>query len=83
MDRRQVNSTAALWFSLYALWPVRGAHALGLADLSNAEANQGLKTALERGATSAVGLLGRPGGFLDNPRCAFRCRAFWRTQPSS
>ena len=68
MDRRQVNSTAALWFSLYALWPVRGAYALGLADLSNAEASQGLKTALERGAISAVGLLGRPGGFLDNPK---------------
>ena len=49
MDRRQVNSTAALWFSLYALWPARVAHALGLADLSNAEASQGLRTALERG----------------------------------
>ena len=68
MDRRQVNSLAARLFGLYALWPVRGAHALGLADVSNAEANQGLKTALERGATSAVGLLGRPGGFLDNPK---------------
>ena len=68
MDRRQVNSIAALSFGLYALWPVRAAYALGLADVSNAEASQGLKTALDRGALSAVSLLGRPGGFLDNPK---------------
>ncbi len=44
------------------------AQALGIADLSNAEASQGLKTALERGALAAVGLLGRPDGFLGNPK---------------
>ncbi|HEY0885457.1 MAG TPA: DUF4197 domain-containing protein [Ramlibacter sp.] len=68
MERRQLNAGAALCFSLCALWPAVRAHALGLSDLSNAEASQGLKTALERGALSAVGLLGRPGGFLDNPK---------------
>jgi hypothetical protein len=67
MDRRQVN-LIVLSFGLYGLWPAQDAHAIGLADLSNAEANQGLKTALERGALSAVGLLGRPGGYLDNPK---------------
>jgi hypothetical protein len=44
------------------------AHALGIADLSNTEASQGLKTALERGALAAVGLLGKPDGFLGNPK---------------
>lgn len=68
MDRRHVTSIAAAGFGLYALWPVRAAHAFGLADLSSTEVNQGLRTALERGALSAVGLLGRPGGFLDNPK---------------
>lgn len=67
MERRQLNAGAALCFSLCALWPGR-AQALGLSDLSNAEASQGLKAALERGALSAVGLLGRPGGFLENPK---------------
>jgi hypothetical protein len=44
------------------------AHALTLGDLSNADASQGLKTALERGALAAVGLLGRQDGFLGNPK---------------
>lgn len=68
MHRRQLNSIAVLGCSLYVLWPASPAHALGLGDLSNADASQGLRTALERGAVSAVGLLGRPGGFLDNPK---------------
>ena len=42
--------------------------ALGLADLSNQDATQGLKGALDKGAASAVGKLGVPGGFLDNPK---------------
>ncbi|MGP1683877.1 MAG: DUF4197 domain-containing protein [Giesbergeria sp.] len=44
------------------------AHALSLADLSNADASNGLKGALEQGALAAVGLLGQSGGFLDNPK---------------
>jgi hypothetical protein len=66
MDRRRAN-LLAVSAGMYAFWPTH-AQALGLADLSNAEAGQGLSTALERGALSAVGLLGRPGGFLDNPK---------------
>jgi hypothetical protein len=46
----------------------RQAHALTLGDLSNADASQGLKTALERGALAAVGLLGKQDGFLGNPK---------------
>ena len=38
------------------------------AGLSEADASLGVRAALERGANSAVGLLGRPGGFLDNPK---------------
>ena len=35
---------------------------------SQADASLGVKTALERGASSAVALLGRPDGFLGNPQ---------------
>jgi hypothetical protein len=41
------------------------AHAQGL---SESDAALGVRAALERGATSAVSLLGRSGGFLDNPK---------------
>lgn len=68
MHRRQFSSAAvsALGLATMAAW--RQAHALSLGDLSNTEASQGLKAALERGALAAVGLLGKPGGFLDNPK---------------
>ena len=36
--------------------------------LSNADAASGIRAALERGASAAVALLGKPGGFLDNPK---------------
>lgn len=51
---------------LLAAW--QQAHALSLADLSSADASGGVKAALAKGAESAVALLGRPGGFLDNPQ---------------
>jgi hypothetical protein len=38
------------------------------ADPSNADAAAGIRVALERGATAAVGALGRPDGFLGNPQ---------------
>jgi hypothetical protein len=44
------------------------AHAISLADLSGADATSGVKAALGKGAEAAVALLGRPGGFLDNPQ---------------
>jgi hypothetical protein len=40
--------------------------AQGLAGISDAEAGKGLKGALEQGALAAIGLLGRPDGFLGN-----------------
>ncbi len=42
--------------------------ALSLRDLSDADASRGLKAALQAGAVSAIGLLGKPDGFLGNPR---------------
>ncbi|CAM3978702.1 DUF4197 domain-containing protein [Roseateles saccharophilus] len=36
-------------------------------SLTEGDANAGIRTALERGANSAVALLGRPDGFLGNP----------------
>ena len=38
------------------------------AEASNADAATGIRVALERGANAAVALLGRPDGFLGNPR---------------
>lgn len=38
------------------------------AALSASDAAAGIRAALERGALAAVGLLGRDGGFLDNPK---------------
>jgi hypothetical protein len=48
-----------------ALVVQRGADA---AALNDADAATGIRTALERGAVAAVGLLGRPDGFLANPK---------------
>jgi len=39
-----------------------------LSDLTNQEASQGIRGALNNGISSAVGKLGVPGGFLDNPK---------------
>ncbi len=46
----------------------RQAHALDLTSLSKTDASAGVKTALERGALAAIGLLGRTDGFLGNPQ---------------
>lgn len=57
MQRRQLT-----FFTLAGLG-VPWAHAFSLGD---ADASAGVKTALERGALAAVGLLGRTDGFLGN-----------------
>jgi Protein of unknown function (DUF4197) len=58
----------ALLSTPVALMLARPAQAGGLASLSDAEANRGLKTALEQGALTAVRLLGVQDGFLGNPK---------------
>jgi hypothetical protein len=67
MHRRPFAAAAAS-LAVFGFTSPPRAFALVLAELSNAEASLGLKTALERGALAAVGLLGRPDGFLGDPR---------------
>ncbi|HEX5311088.1 DUF4197 domain-containing protein [Aquabacterium sp.] len=66
MQRRHFLAHTAL--SLSVLAAMRQAHALTLADLSQKDASAGVKAALEKGALAAVSLLGRPDGFLGNPK---------------
>lgn len=61
MQRRKFTSGL---ITVGGLWSL-GAHA---ADITEGDAALGVRAALERGAVSAVGLLGRNGGFLDNPK---------------
>ncbi len=68
MDRRQFNSASLSAAALLATLAVQQAHALTLADLSNADASKALKTALEKGALSAVSILGVQDGFLGNEK---------------
>jgi len=68
MQRRQFTS------ALVTLVLARAAGLALLGESANAfalgesEAASGVRAALERGADSAVSLLGKPGGFLDNPQ---------------
>ena len=68
MQRRNFNQAGASALGLM-IWAAYGqAHAVSLGNLTNAEASSGLKTALEKGALMAVALLGKPDGFLGNPK---------------
>jgi hypothetical protein len=53
---------------LLAIAVIGTAWSASLADLTNAEASNGLRTALEKGAESAVGKLGVENGFLSNDK---------------
>ncbi len=61
---RRVISTGTLAALLFSVAAVAG----GLADLTNQDAAQGIKGALNTGVASAVSKLGVPGGFLNNPK---------------
>nr|WP_321353376.1 DUF4197 domain-containing protein [uncultured Methanoregula sp.] len=65
MQRRHFHQASAAVL-LCAAW--QQAWALSLGDLSNADAASGLKAALAQGVQAAVAQLGRPDGFLDNPK---------------
>lgn len=68
MDRRKFNSLG-LPALLGVPWLSAGqARALTLDELSQGEAVRALKTALERGARSAIGQLGQLNGFLGNEK---------------
>lgn len=58
MQRRLVIASAPALLLLRPAWAL---------NLSEGDANAGIRTALERGANAAVALLGRPDGFLGNP----------------
>ena len=68
MDRRQFNTTTSRSIAALLAMAHAQAYALSLSDLTNAEASQGLKTALEKGALAAVALLGKTDGFLGNDK---------------
>jgi hypothetical protein len=68
MYRRQFNTLSlCLTSGALGLAPFQ-AYALTLADLSNTQASQGLKAALEKGAVAAVKSLGQTDGFLGNDK---------------
>ena len=68
MDRRQFNSVSVPALATLIGLTHQHALALSLGDLTNAEASQGLKTALEKGALAAIGALGKTDGFLLNDK---------------
>ncbi|MDB5846665.1 MAG: hypothetical protein JWP29_417, partial [Rhodoferax sp.] len=68
MDRRDFSAATASALAALLLTTFDTAHALSMADLTDQEASTGLKAALEKGASSAVSLLGQPNGFLGNDK---------------
>lgn len=68
MYRRQFNQSVISAVALLVMATHEQARALSLADLTDKDASQGMKTALEKGALAAVALLGRTDGFLGNPK---------------
>jgi hypothetical protein len=68
MYRRQFNQSLLCAMALLVLAAHQQARALSLSDLTDKDASQGLKAALEKGALAAVGVLGQPDGFLGNPK---------------
>lgn len=68
MKRRQFNSFPLLALAGMSTLAWHQARALTLGDLSSADATNGLKAALQKGALSAVGSLGIKDGFMGNER---------------
>jgi hypothetical protein len=62
------NHTRRCQAALLACLLAAPAFSLSLADLSNQDAASGIKGALTQGAASAIGKLGVPGGFMNNPK---------------
>ena len=50
------------------LWALAARSPVQAARITESDAALGVRAALERGANSAIALLGRSGGFLDNPK---------------
>ena len=82
MDRRHFNLVSIPALAALVTLTHRQALALTLSDLTNAEASQGLKLALEMGALAAVGLLGKTDGFLLNDKVRIPLPGFLETAAS-
>ncbi|HEY9064376.1 MAG TPA: DUF4197 domain-containing protein, partial [Burkholderiaceae bacterium] len=67
MQRRKFTAGLVLVPGLPVL-AIFASPAARAAGLTESDAALGIRAALERGAVSAAGLLGRNGGFLDNPK---------------
>ena len=68
MQRREFHQATLGGLGLLIVAAHQQARALTVADLSEKDASAGIRTALEKGALAAVSLLGRPDGFLGNPK---------------
>lgn len=66
MQRREF--TASVWGGLGFMVLGMGLREALAAGLTESDAAQGVRAALEKGAAAAVANLGRTGGFLDNPK---------------
>ncbi len=65
MRRRKFTSGV---ISASGLWLLAAGAPARAAGITESDAALGVRAALERGAASAVALLGKSGGFLDNPK---------------
>ena len=65
MRRRKFTSGVV---SAGGLWALAACPSAGAVGITGNDAVLGMRVALERGATAAVSLLGKNGGFLDNPK---------------
>jgi hypothetical protein len=68
MDRRKFNAVCVPFLGALLLQVQEQAQAIALSALTNTDATRGLKTALERGARSAVTSLGKIDGYLRNEK---------------
>lgn len=68
MQRRQFHHLSLGGMGFLIVAAQQRAWALSLSDLTNQDAAAGIRTALEQGARAAVALLGKPDGFLGNPK---------------
>ncbi len=65
MQRRKFTSGL---FSIGGLWAVAAAVRAQVTEVTEVDAASGIRAALQRGAESAVGLLGKADGFAGNPK---------------
>ena len=67
MNRRDFHTSSFIQMLTLTAWS-QAAYAISLKDLTGEDASTGLKAALEKGAISAVGMLGVANGFMGNDK---------------